>query len=101
MTRSKNSTTELKFSESNGMVIKVGTWDVGKLHEATVYVSTSVFVVRFVNTFICELIVDILVRCDPLTFPLRWYLIIINFYRHCFVLVDSGDRSHFKIVMIL
>ncbi len=31
-----------------------------------------------------------------LPFP---YLIIINFYRHCFFLVDSGECSHFKIVM--
>ena len=54
---------------------------------------------RFVNKqaiFICELVVEFLVMCVSLTLALCW---IISFYRHCFFLVDSGECSHFKIVM--
>jgi hypothetical protein len=37
-------------------------------------------------------------RCVPLTFPLCWYLVIVNFYRHCFVLV-SGVVDCVKVEM--
>jgi hypothetical protein len=58
-----------------------------------VYVSPSVSVLPFVNTFVSELVVECLVTCGPLTFPLYFYLITINFHCLRFVLVDSGDQS--------
>jgi hypothetical protein len=63
------------------MVIQVRTCDVGKRHEA---------IQRHL------IIPNIALAAHMFTI----LLIIINFYRHCFVLV-SGVSSHIKIVMIL
>jgi hypothetical protein len=70
------------------MIIQVGTCDVGKLHEE---IQAHLIIP---NIALAAQVLTILL-------PLCWYLVIINFYRHCFFVVDSGDRSHFRIVMIL